>query len=126
MRVRRRRRRMLGAALVLVYLAASAWLLSPLWRSADAAPAKLPVRTVRAGGLVGLSTLGAAKPLPVSLPNVSPTTRETGVTEVTGEGEGEVEAPVSSPEAAETPVSTPSSNEPSSSSSSQTIIGGEG
>jgi hypothetical protein len=130
-RVRRRRRRILGAVLAVVYLGAFVWLVSPLWGSADSPPPELaPVREVRSGGSVGLAPLGNSKPLPVSLPGSSPATTasesEAGAEETLSEGEGEVEATSSAPEVSEEPASTAPSTESSSPSSSETIIGGEG
>jgi hypothetical protein len=130
-RVRRRRRRILGAVLVVAYLAAFAWLTLPLWRPADAAtPASTPLREVKSNGSVGLPPLADAKPLPTSLPGSSSTKpSESGTEEFESGGEevfseGEVEA-TGTPETSEAPPSTSSSGS-GSSSSSETIIGGEG
>jgi hypothetical protein len=127
MRVRRRRRRILGAVLATVYLGAVVWLLSPLWRSADAATStSVPVREARTNGSVGIAPLEAPKPLPASLPGSNPTPATTA--EGSGEAfsEGETEATASAPEVSEAPASSAPSAESSTPSSSETIIGGEG
>lgn len=131
MRVRRRRRRVLAAVLVVAYLAAFAWLTLPLWRPANAAtPALTPVHEVKSNGSVGISPLADAKPLPASLPGSAPTNEasESGVEESGTEESfagGEVEAS-STPETSEAPPPNTSSSGSGSSSSGETIIGGEG
>jgi hypothetical protein len=132
-RVKRRRRRVLASALAAVYLGAFTWLISPLWRPADAPTAvSAPVHEVRAKRLVGLAPLGASKDLPESLPGSGTAVvaaAETGEEEeVTEAG---TEAPVSVLESSEGSESSEASTSPSPSSESnpqpqETIISSEG
>lgn len=123
MRVRRRRRRVLGAVSVLLYLGAFLWLVSPLWRtSSDAGTAEqVPVRAVRVDRSIEIASLSASEDLPESLPGSdAATVNETGVVaEEVNEG-GEAAAGVSEES------SPPTGGESSSPSQSETIIGFEG
>jgi len=127
MRVRRRRRRALLAALAAVYLGAFVWLISPLWRPAEAITSKpAPVQPVQPEGAVGIAGLDASKALPENLPGLSTgtvSTAETGGEEAVSETV--TETAESTPESSEASSSSP----PPSSESSQpqeTIISSEG
>jgi hypothetical protein len=126
MRVRRRRRRILAAVLASIYLGAFAWLVSPLWGSADAPTSEdVPVREVSAKGLVGVDSLGASKALPESLPGSSATVvtaAESGEEAVTETG---TEVTAGLPEGGESSTSPPASPEPSQQ-SQETIVSSEG
>ncbi len=127
MRVKRRRRRALLAALAAVYLGVFAWLVSPLWRPAKAITSQ-PTRAlpVKAEGAVGIAGLDASKALPESLPGSNTgtvATAETGGEEAVSETV--TETAESTPESSEASTSSPA---PSSESSQpqETIISSEG
>jgi hypothetical protein len=133
-RLRRRRRRAFLAATGLVYLAAVAWLVSPLWRPADAVrPDRAPVSAAADGRAIGIAPLGEPKALPERLPGSPPpgssTTNTTAASETQGVepfAEAGAEASTGVPEGSESPVSPPSSGESGEGSHEETIIGFEG
>jgi hypothetical protein len=114
-------------ALAAVYLGAFVWLVSPLWRPAEAITSRpTPALPVKAEGVVGIAGLDASEALPESLPGSSTgpvVTAETGGEEAVSETVTE-----SSESATESSEASTSSPPPSSESSQpqETIISSEG
>jgi hypothetical protein len=127
-RLKRRRRRIVFAAVSLSYLLVVAWLLSPVWRPAGA-PQLEQARVLAApsGRAIGVSPLARPKALPGRLPGSTALTAgasETGSTEPVSEAGTEVPPVV--PEESESSASPPPSSERSGQSHEETIIGFEG
>jgi hypothetical protein len=127
-RVRRRRRRILGVVIALVYVGAFVWLVSPVLGPAKPPTSKRPPILEVGNRPVGVVPLGTSKPLPTSLPgsNAVATEPEAGGTEPVSETEGEAEATAVVPESNEVSASPSAGTESSSPPPSETIISSEG
>jgi hypothetical protein len=112
----------------LSYLLVIAWLVSPVWRPADAPQLEQArVSAAPSGRAIGVAPLARPKALPGRLPGSTAVTTgalETGSTEPVSEAG--TEETVVTPEESESPASPSPSPESGGSSHEETIIGFEG